>query len=683
MKKILSILLCLALAAVLLPVFVLPARADESYGDWRYEIDSVGDANVTKYEGTGGDVTIPSDMDGHKTADIYSDAFADCKTITGITIPEGVKTIGENAFKNCSNLTVVRVPSTLVWIDDSAFLGCSSLKDVYYNGCEIAWWDKVEIEGSNDSLTSAALHYLAPTIEAEPEGGRNRVEWTEVKEAAQYRIYRRDKSSGSWSNWGEVARLASGATWYDKDVTAGIDYQYRMRAFVDGKGKAYSNTMTVKAIPEWEYILYAGEARIEAYNGAGGSVTIPSELDGYKVTTIGDDVFYYRSEITEVKFPSGLKEIGSGTFRFCSGMTSVTLPEGLWLVESAAFQDCSSLKSITIPASVTAIGNSAFLGCTTLKDVYYGGTEAQWAAIDFAVENEALTGATIHFNSTSVAITTQPQNVTATAGSTAKFTVKASGTGLTYQWQYSIDGGDTWKDSPATGNKTATLSVPATATRNGYKYRCVVKSGTAKVTSKAATLTVTAGAADAKVTISTQPASVTAAVGGTAKLTVKASGTGLTYQWQYSTDGGSTWKDSPATGNKTATLSVPATATRNGYKYRCVVKSGTAKVTSKAATLTVSASAKPTITTQPKSVTAAAGSTVKFTVKASGSNLTYQWQYSTDGGKTWKASPATGNKTATLSVPATASRNGYKYRCVVKSGTAKATSKAATLTVTG
>ncbi len=86
---------------------------------------------------------------------------------------------------------------------------------------------------------------------------------------------------------------------------------------------------------------------------------------------------------------------------------------------------------------------------------------------------------------------------------------------------------------------------------------------------------------------------------------------------------------------------------------------------------------------QPANITAAAGSTVKFTVKASGSDPTYQWQFSTDGGSTWKASPATGNKTATLSVPATASRSGYKYRCVVKSGTAKVTTKVATLTVTG
>jgi Tfp pilus assembly protein PilZ len=43
-----------------------------------------------------------------------------------------------------------------------------------------------------------------------------------------------------------------------------------------------------------------------------------------------------------------------------------------------------------------------------------------------------------------------------------------------YEVRYSLLGSSAWADSPATGNKTATLTVPATADRNGNKYRCVV-----------------------------------------------------------------------------------------------------------------------------------------------------------------------------------------------------------------
>ena len=91
----------------------------------------------------------------------------------------------------------------------------------------------------------------------------------------------------------------------------------------------------------------------------------------------------------------------------------------------------------------------------------------------------------------------------------------------------------------------------------------------------------------------------------------------------------------------------------------------------------------PTITTQPKAATVAAGKNAKFTVTASGPGLTYQWQVSKDSGKTWKnvstAYPSA--LTRALSFKTAAKMNGYQYRCVVTNKAGKATSKAVKLTV--
>ena len=66
----------------------------------------------------------------------------------------------------------------------------------------------------------------------------------------------------------------------------------------------------------------------------------------------------------------------------------------------------------------------------------------------------------------------------------------ATGAGKTYQWQYKAPNG-TWKNTTATGAKTATLSVSVTAAKNGYQYRCIVKDNVGNsVTSNAAKLTV-------------------------------------------------------------------------------------------------------------------------------------------------------------------------------------------------
>ena len=274
-------------------------------------------------------------------------------------------------------------------------------------------------------------------------------------------------------------------------------------------------------------------------------------------------------------------------------------------------------------------------------------------------------------------ITAQPVNVKTAVGSTAKFAVTASGSDLSYQWQYRTGSTGKWAKATANGNRTANLNVPATTGRNGYQYRCVVKNSLGTVYSKAATLTVT----DVKPAITGQPSAVSAAVGSTAKFTVSASGNNLSYQWQYRTGSTGKWAKATANGNQTANLNVPATTGRNGYQYRCVVKNSGGTVYSKAATLTVTA-AKPVITTQPANVVTAEGSPAVFKVRASGSDLSYQWQYRTAASGTWAKATANGNQTATLTVPGTGGRNGYQYRCVVKNSGGTVYSKAATLTVT-
>ena len=270
-------------------------------------------------------------------------------------------------------------------------------------------------------------------------------------------------------------------------------------------------------------------------------------------------------------------------------------------------------------------------------------------------------------------ITTQPKSRTAAAGSTVKFTVAASGDDLTYQWQFKAPGTSTWNNSSMTGAKTATLTVEATAARNGQQYRCVVTNSYRSVTSEAATLTVLS-----KPAITTQPKNVTVAEGATAKFTVAATGGGLSYQWQYKSFDTGKWVDSGMADAKTPSISVEATAIRNGREYRCIVTNEAGSVTSDVAKMTVKAA--PAIATQPKSVTTSPGKTVTFSVVARGAS-SYQWQFKAPGTDTWNNSGMTGAKTATLTVEATAARNGQQYRCVIKNSYGTTTSDAAKLTV--
>ena len=211
--------------------------------------------------------------------------------------------------------------------------------------------------------------------------------------------------------------------------------------------------------------------------------------------------------------------------------------------------------------------------------------------------------------------------------------------------------------------------MPIASYRDGQKYRCVVtdKDGNS----------VTSGSAAVKMiipegtpVITSQPEDFTGISGETAVFRVEAEGTGLTYQWQYCNEGSNVWRNSSMAGNATSAISVEIASYRDGQKYRCVVTGEEGySATSEAASIIVGpGEGAPVITEQPASCEGTVGETAVFEVKASGTNLTYQWQYCNANSSVWRASSMEGSTTARVSVPVTAGRDGQKYRCVITSG---------------
>ena len=282
---------------------------------------------------------------------------------------------------------------------------------------------------------------------------------------------------------------------------------------------------------------------------------------------------------------------------------------------------------------------------------------------------------------TTPTITTQPKNTTAADGTQTTFTVAATGGGLSYQWQYRKSASGSWTNSTAASGKTAAYTVNARTAINGYQYHCVVSNAAGSATSSVVTLTVSSSAVT-KPTITKQPANFSAPDGTRTTVSVTATGTDLQYQWQYRKSSSGTWTNSVASSATTKTLTVNARTAINGYQYRCKVSNSAGSVTSSVATLTVTAGvAKPTITTQPKNVTAADGTTAKFTIAASGTGLKYQWQYRKTSTGSWTNSTAASGTTKAYTVNARTEINGYQYRCKVSNAVGSVTSSIVTLTV--
>jgi hypothetical protein len=131
---------------------------------------------------------------------------------------------------------------------------------------------------------------------------------------------------------------------------------------------------------------------ITGYTGSGGVVTIPTNIHGLAVTSIGTGALSSLTNLTSVTIPgslgvneflgvfddgptltnvtvaNGVTSIAIGLFQGMTSLTGITLPASVTNIGEYAFYDCSSLTSLTIPAGVTYIGEYAFEACSSLRN---------------------------------------------------------------------------------------------------------------------------------------------------------------------------------------------------------------------------------------------------------------------------------------------------------------------------
>ena len=179
------------------------------------------------------------------------------------------------------------------------------------------------------------------------------------------------------------------AGWYNKGSKLGAQ-------LVMGR----ENVVIEAAFKEFDYSYLTYELSnkqiiITGIKGSVSEVYIPSVMviDGteYPVTTIKQQAFAYKTNITKVLINSNvesieiyafracmnlvsvefgpeskLNNIGQYAFANCSKLTSIMLPEGLYSIGAYAFLGCSALTEIHIPSTVVSVGNNVFDGCKEL-----------------------------------------------------------------------------------------------------------------------------------------------------------------------------------------------------------------------------------------------------------------------------------------------------------------------------
>ena len=235
-----------------------------------------------------------------------------------------------------------------------------------------------------------------------------------------------------------------------------------------------------------------------------------------------------------------------------------------WLIDAISFSNVSVLQN---NVSQTLAGTSGSF--TPSAGTYLMSVAPVISSRDFPASYQTLTVTA----PVSPAITTHPASVTINSGGTATLTVAASGTSPTFQW-YVGNSGDI--ASPVDGAVSASFTTPALTASRSYWVRA--SNGAGSANSNAATVTVLVIAP----AITTHPASVTINSGGTATLTVAASGTSPTFQWYVGNSGDIA---SPVDAAVSASFTTPALTASKIYWVRA--SNGAGSANSNAATVTV------------------------------------------------------------------------------------------------
>lgn len=309
----------ISVLSLLMLVLCIPALAEST--DWNYDANY---AILRGYDGAGGDVVVPAEIDGF-TVDVIGINVFKGDTITSLTLPETVLELRSNAVASCEKLTSVTLPQSLVVINRMNFFSCNALSEVtipasvrYIGDTSFRFCDalrKIIFEGVCPAIDMDCFSVLPDDAVA----------------------YVPDDQLEAYT-----------AAFENAGSTVSVQPSGKNAVLVENNGYV-----------EEEFDFDASTGTITSYNGYATYLAIPETIGGAPVKAIGPEAFARHAYLAFLELPEGLESIGDNAFYNCETLGRVRFPSTLKTIGSNAFYNAykSSVLELT---SVESIGDYAF-----------------------------------------------------------------------------------------------------------------------------------------------------------------------------------------------------------------------------------------------------------------------------------------------------------------------------------
>lgn len=306
------------------------------------------------------------DLSKSVLTEIEKYAFANCKSLTTVILPNTVKEIREGAFYS-SGLTKIQLPESVVNLGKKAFSNCLSLVKITIEN------NGITIYADSQNKADNAFGYDDSGMLIKNDVAYSPSNYAIVNQAVMVDA---DLSSTAF----EYAENNNLVVFSENQKADKSGY---IQESIPAKWYYFEDTKTMYIEGVFNLAKYKFHMYENNYIMLGGDGSFTNE-DGSPIDDLDVDLLYICSGVQianacfeqvnpkYIHFADTVTEIGGSAFKNCDRLTVLSVPDTITKVGISAFEGCRSLVKIALSNSMTYISNSCFKNCTSLKEIDYG-----------------------------------------------------------------------------------------------------------------------------------------------------------------------------------------------------------------------------------------------------------------------------------------------------------------------